>query len=114
MMEQKSSFKNSLTVGFINIRGQSKLNIEKQLQIEDFLKRYKCDILHLQETNIENETFSSCCYISNNYNIIHNNSLSQYGTASLVKSEFLVENVRCDSDGRVLIFDIQQMTFVNL
>ena len=107
-MNQKSTFTSSITVGFMNIRGQSKLNIEKQLQIE------KCDILHLQETNIEHETFSTCSYISNNYNILQNNSLSQYGTFSIVKTEFLVENIRCDSEGRVLIFDVSQMTFANL
>ena len=110
MMNQKSTFKSSINVGFMNIRGQSKLNIEKQLQIEDFLKQQKCDILHLQETNIEHETFSTCSYLSNNYNILQNNSLSQYGTSSLVKTEFIVENVRCDSEGRVLIFDVSQMS----
>lgn len=113
-MELKNSFKNSLIVGFMNIRGQSKLKIEKQLQIEEFLKCYKCDILHLQETNIDPDSFSTCNYISNNYNILQNNSLSQYGTSSLVKSDFLVENIRCDSQGRVLIFDVGQMTFANL
>jgi exonuclease III len=113
-MAQEQNFKTSLTVGFMNIRGQSKLNTEKQLQIEAFLKQYKCDILHLQETNIEHETFSSCSFISNNYNIIQNNCLSQYGTSSLVKSEFVVENVRCDSEGRALIFDVGEITFANL
>ena len=98
----------------MNIRGQSKLHAEKQLQIENFLKQYKCDILHLQETNIEPETFSSCSFISNNYEILHNNSLSGYGTSSLVKCEYIVENMRCDSEGRVLIFDVGEMTFSNL
>ena len=98
----------------MNIRGQSKLYIEKQLQIEEFLKRYKCDILHLQETNIEPETFSSCNFISSNYNIIQNNSITFYGTASLIKNDLVVENVKCDSEGRVLIFDVNELTFVNL
>ena len=114
MMDPKSAFKSSITVGFMNIKGQSRLNTEKQLQIEAFLKQYKCDILHLQETNIEQETFSTCSYICNNYNILQNNSLSKYGTSSLVKSEFLVENIRCDSEGRVLIFDLGPMTFANI
>ena len=114
MMDPKSAFKSSITVGFMNIKGQSRLNTEKQLQIEAFLKQYKCDILHLQETNIEQETFSTCSYICNNYNILQNNSLSKYGTSSLVKSEFIVENIRCDSEGRVLIFDLGPMTFANI
>ena len=74
-MEQKTGFKASIKVGFMNIRGQSKLNIEKQLQIENFLKQQNCDILHLQETNIEPETFSTCSFIFNNYEILQNNSL---------------------------------------
>ena len=113
-MELRNDFKDSLIVGFMNIRGQSKMKIEKQLQIEEFLKHNKCDILHLQETNIEPETFSTCNYISNNYNILQNNRISQYGTSSLVRSDFLVENIRCDSQGRVLIFDVGKMTFANL
>ena len=114
MIEEIKSFNNSITIAFMNIRGQSRLSVDKQLQIEDFLKRYKCDILNLQETNIEPETFSTCSFISNNYNILENNSINNYGTSSLIKSEFVVENVRCDSDGRVLIFDVGPMTFGNL
>ena len=118
MMNQNSksstNFRSSLIVGFLNIRGQSKLYIEKQLQIEEFLKRYKCDILNLQEVNIDHETFSNCHSISSNYNILQNNSITQYGTASLVKNDLVVENIRCDSEGRALIFDVNEMTFANL
>ena len=35
-------------------------------------------------------------------------------TASLVKSEFSVENIRCDSEGRVIVFDIGELTFSNI
>ena len=114
MIEEIKNFNNSITIAFTYIGGQSRLSVDKQLQIEEFLKRYKCDILNLQETNIEPETFSTCSYISNNYNILENNSINNYGTSSLIKSEFVVENVRCDSDGRVLIFDVGPMTFGNL
>ena len=103
-----------IKVGFMNIRGQSGLKIEKQLQIEEFVKRFKCDILHLQESNIEDETFSTCNYICSNYNILQNNNLSQYGTSSLVKSEFIIENLRCDTQGRALVFDVGQLTFDNI
>ena len=37
----------------------------------------------------------------------------QYGTASLVKSEFTVENIQCDSQGRVFVFDIGELSFAN-
>ena len=114
MTEGGKILNNKIKVGFMNVKGQSKLNVEKQMQIEDFLRRYKCDILNLQETNIEPETFSACNFISSNYSILANNSSNNYGTSSLIKSEFVVENVRCDSDGRVLVFDIDQYTFANL
>ena len=39
------------------------------------------------------------------YNIISNNSQNKYGTATIVKNEFYVENVGFDSKGRVIIFD---------
>ena len=51
MIEEIKSFNNSITIAFMNIRGQSRLSVDKQLQIEDFLKYQKIDIAHLQETN---------------------------------------------------------------
>ena len=83
MMENKMGFKNRIIIGFMNIRGQSRLNVDKQIQIEDFLKKYKCDILNLQETNIQPETFSTCNYISSNYNILANNSTTNYDHVQL-------------------------------
>ena len=62
-MEKCKILRDSITVGFMNIKGQSRLNIEKQIQIEDFLRKYNCDILNLQETNIETETFSTCNFM---------------------------------------------------
>ena len=59
-MNKEKVFRNSIIIGFMNIKGQSQLKTEKQIQIEDFLKKYKCDILNLQETNIEPEDFSTC------------------------------------------------------
>ena len=98
----------------MNIRGQSGLQIEKQVQIEVFIKQNKCDILHLQEVNIDGESFTSCDFISSNFNILTNNSINNYGTASIVKSDLLVENIRCDTEGRVLVFDIGNVTFANV
>ena len=88
---------NILTIAFINVRGQSNLNESKQKQIEAFAKYNNCDIVHLQEAQIEEETFSNCEFITSSYNIIPNNSPSKYGTASLVRSELTVENLRFDS-----------------
>ena len=84
--------------------------VAKQLQIETFAKYYQCDVLHLQEANIDEETISSCNFLQNSYNIFENNSINKYGTASLVKSELIVDNLRYDSEGRVIIFDIGNLT----
>ena len=79
-----------------------------------FAKYYQCDVLHLQEANIDEETFSSCNFLQNSYNIFENNSINKYGTASLVKSELIVDNLRYDSEGRVIIFDIGNLTLGNV
>ena len=71
-----------LKVGFINIRAQTGLHLPKQVQIEQFIRENNLDILHLQESNIEEETFSECKLISSSFNIIVNNSQNKYGTAS--------------------------------
>ena len=76
-----------LTISYMNIHGQSKLPTTKQLQIQDFIKQYNVDILHMQETDINDETFNDCEYISANFNLISNNSETKYGTASLVRSD---------------------------
>ena len=47
----------------MNIRGQTGLKVDKQFQIEDFMKTSKCDILHLQEAHVEDDTFDQCNYI---------------------------------------------------
>ena len=111
-MEEEN--KNILTLAYLNIHGQSGLKLEKQFQIEDFLKTNNVDILHCQEINIDEETFSTCDFISSSYNIVSNNSSNKYGTASLVKNEFGIENIVKDTGGRVVMFDIDNMTFGNI
>ena len=64
-----------LSISYLNIRGQTGLNVDKKFQIEDFMKISKCDILHLQEANIENDTFSQCNYILSNFSVIANNAV---------------------------------------
>ena len=48
------------------------------------------------------------------FNILQNNSENKYGTASLVKNEFDVENISMDREGRVLIFEVGGITCGNL
>ena len=47
------------------------------------------DIAHCVwlEAHIEDDSFSTCSLISSSYNILQNNSLNKYGTASLVKAD---------------------------
>ena len=97
----------------MNIHGQTKLPTVKQLQIEDFLKYNKIDILHLQECDIGPESFYDCNFISSSFNIISNNSENKYGTASIIRSDLNYENVRCDTGGRAIVFNIGNITFGN-
>ena len=78
------------------------------------MKISKCDILHLQEAHIEEDTFDQCSYILSNFSVIVNNAQNKYGTASLVRNNFLVENVMVDTGGRVLVFEISGVSFVNI
>ena len=98
----------------MNTYGQTKFTLNKQMQIEEIVKKYKCDIVHLQESHIEDHTFDTCSFIKNNYYILRNNSMSEYGTASLIHNDFKVENECYDSNGRVIVFDIQNVTFCNV
>ena len=104
---------NILRVAFLNIKGQTGLNKAKQVQIEDFMKTNRIDVMNLQESNIEDETFSDCKYISSGFNLIVNNSQNKYGTACLVKNEFQIENVTMDKEGRIIVFEIDGITCGN-
>ena len=109
-----SSSSEILSIDFVNIRGQSGLTSAKQAQIESFLQKQKLDVLHLQEINICENSFSNCNIISSSYNIISNNSPSKYGTASLIKSDVITENINLDSNGRAIVFNIGAITLANL
>ena len=103
-----------LKIGYMNIKGQSMLGPSKQNQIQDFLKKYNIDILHCQEINIEENSFSQCNYVAANFNIYSNNAINKYGTASFVKNDFKVENIKMDTEGRAILFDINKITFGNV
>ena len=105
---------NILSIGYFNIRGQTGLSKIKELQIESIMKQNQCDILHLQEANIDEESFSSCDFIKSSYIILENNSLNKYGTASLVKSDLEINNIKHDMEGRVLLFDVGDITVGNI
>ena len=85
----------------------------KQLLTQDFIRRNNIDILHCQEINIEEDSFANCDYINSNFNIFPNNAINQYGTATLVKDSFKVENFQTDTEGRGIKMDIGGLTLGN-
>ena len=104
----------SLNIGYINLRAQTGFGLPKQLQVEQFLKSYKIDILHLQEAQILEKTFEMCDFITSNYEIIANNASNPYGTASLVANSLQPTNIKVDTQGRVLVFNVENVTFANV
>ena len=53
----------SLTVASMNCHGQSKIEVPKQLYIQNFLLTNRIDILMCQETRIDDLTFEQCNFI---------------------------------------------------
>ena len=88
-----------LNIGFVNVFGQTGLKPDKVKRISDLTKEYNLDIVHLQETQVEFDSFEGDDFINNNFNIISNNSQSKYGSCSLVSSTFNYDNIRYDDAG---------------
>ena len=104
----------NLGILYINTRGQTKFTLEKQMQIDDLNRHYKSDIIHLQEVDVDGNVFEHCSFIKNNFSVISNNSPTGYGTLSLVKNNLTTTNVKLDTEGRLIIFDIDNTTFCNV
>ena len=109
-----TSSNNILTVAFINVRGQTGLEVSKQVQIEHFLKVNNIDISNCQETNILDSTFETCNFINSSYGIISNNASNKYGTCCLVSNCLQPANIKVDTSGRVIVFDIGETTIANV
>ena len=82
---------NTISIAYLNIRGQTGLDITKQVQIENFIKTYKIDILNCQEINTTEDSFSQTDFINSSYQIITNNAANKYGTASIISNNFTPE-----------------------
>ena len=104
---------NSLKIGFINIYGQTGFSSSKVLELENFIEFNKLDVVCLQETDIDQNTFSEC-NILRKFSPIINNSSTGYGTCTLVSKELSVDNIIKDSDGRFVSVDVDKNTIVNL
>ena len=98
----------------LNIQGQSQLDIAKQFQIEHFIQTHKLDIINLQETYINEDSFSKCPYIANNFQLLHINNPSKYGVCSLIRKDIEISKEILHPSGRVLIFDALGCTFANV
>ena len=104
----------TLSVGFLNIYGQTNFNQAKVNQIEFLVKTNKIDILHLQETNISEETFENSNYLKNNYQILFQNNESGFGVCSLIKNDLETKNVLLHPSGRLISFDVEDLTMINV
>jgi hypothetical protein len=67
-----------LLISYSNLQGQTGFTLEKQYQVEEFLKY--SNILHLQDANIDDDTFCECYYIETNCTMSFNNAENKYGT----------------------------------
>ena len=68
----------------------------------------------MHEINISEDSFSNCYTISSFYNLLSKNSPTKYGTASLVRSDLIPENILLDSNGRAIVFNMINLTMANL
>ena len=103
-----------LKISTLKCRGQTIMMLEKQLQIQYLLKTYNFDILMCQETLLDKEGFNQCEFIENSYNIITNNFKNEYGTCCFVKNLMNIYDIKFDTAGRVIIFNIENITFLNI
>lgn len=104
----------TMTIGYINIHGQTKLPQSKQNQIEYLVKEYEVDVLHLQETNIDESAFERCTFIANNYKVIFQNNDTGFGVCSLIHNKFSTSNELLHPSGRIIAFDIGNLTLANI
>ena len=63
---------------------------------------------------MDDDTFSQCSFVSSNYSVLKNNSHNEYGTASIVKNSLIPEDIILHHSGRIIIFNIGDITFGNV
>ena len=98
----------------LNCRGQTRFSVSKQQQIQDIVKTHHIDILLCQETSLDQDSFNVCEFILTNFTKIINNAHNEFGTSCLVKNSFLIEDIYKDSEGRIIMFNVGDITFVNV
>ena len=97
----------------VNCQEQSKFSTQKQLFLQDFVNSNSLNVVFLQESNISKNTFKSCNFKRNNFSLIVNNAVNEYGTAMMIKNTMDVSNVNFDSVGRLTPLDCNNITLCN-
>ena len=80
-------------VATLNLRGQTKMNLIKQLQINKLVKTLKAAIIFFQESHILDQTFENCPHIKSNFQLLINYSENGFGTSALIHNSLKIENV---------------------
>ena len=101
-------------VATLNLRGQTKMNLSKLLQLEELLQSLKPAVIFFQESHFQDKTFENCPFINSNFQLLINNSPTGYGTSALVNNSLKIENVKALPGGRILYFEINKTSFVNV
>ena len=99
-----------LKIGTLNCQGQTKIPLAKQLQIQKHLMLYNLDILNCQETYLDEEAFTKCDYVHNNYLIIRNNAMNEFGTACFVRNFFVIRYVSFNTEVHIIVFNTGSLT----
>ena len=101
-------------VATLNVRGQTKMNQTKQIQLDNLIKTRNLAIILLQECHITDQTFESCPHIKHNFQILKNNAENGYGTGALVHNSLPIQNVKAIPGGRIIYFEIGKVSFCNI
>ena len=60
------------------------------------------------------DSFNQCDVIRSSYEIISNNASNKYGTCTILRNDFEASNIKMDTNGRIIIFDLNNLTFGNV
>ena len=112
--QKKKGDSSSLAVASINCQGQTRMNESKQRMIQFEIQSKQLDIVHLQECQIDSDTFQCCEFISQNFQIIKNNADNGYGTACIIRNNIQIEKVKVIPGGRIISFNVGKTTFINI
>ena len=102
-----------IKIAFVNMYGQSGMPMKKIVELENFIELHRIDVLCLQETDIQENTFSGSKLL-HKFSAFANNNRSHYGTCTLVRNNLQVNNIVKDADGRLISVDINDMSIVNV